>query len=97
MADRWWIIEFNLSKSWVDLIFPSKPWASSVHLIWEGLVSEELGGDGRKQEEGCQVADSTLSDRAEVLVSGAINLTWDIVNIATIHKQVAILGVTQGR
>lgn len=51
----------------VNLIFPSKPWASSVHhLIWEGFVSEELEGDGQKKEEGCQVADWRLSDRAEV-------------------------------
>lgn len=49
-----------------------------------------------KEEEGCQVAGWRLSDRAEALVSGAINLTWDIVNIATIHKQVAIQGVAQG-
>lgn len=42
------------------------------------------------------MADRRVSDRAEVLVSGAISLTWDIVNIATIHKQVAIQGVAQG-
>lgn len=47
---------------------------------------------GGKKEEGCQVAGWRLS----ALVSGAINLTWDIVNIATIHKQVAIQGVAQG-
>lgn len=35
VADRWWINELNLSHTWVNLIFPSKPWASRVHLTSE--------------------------------------------------------------
>lgn len=51
-------------------------------------MTRGVGGGGRWEEDG----------EEEFLVSGEFkNLTWDIVNIATIHKQVAILGVAQGR
>lgn len=37
----------------VDLVFPSKPWAPSVHLVRVGLVtSENLGGRGQERGEG---------------------------------------------
>lgn len=35
----------------VDLVFPSKPWAPSVHLVRVGLVTSENSG-GRGQERG---------------------------------------------
>lgn len=85
----------------VDLVFPSKPWAPSVHLVWVGLVTG-VRTSKAKDGGGSQVVDSGVSVGGEwgggFLVSGEFqNLTWDIVNIATIHKQVAILGVAQGR
>jgi len=53
---------------------------------------------GRKKRRAAKWSIVDLGMREEeVLVSGCLNLTWDIVNIATIHKQVAILGVAQGR
>lgn len=44
----------------VDLVFPSKPWAPSVHLVQVRLVtSENLGG---KEERGSRVVDCRLRD-----------------------------------
>lgn len=70
LANRCSIHEWNLPHTWVNLIFPSKPWASRGHLTSGGLVAEESGGDGRKQEEGGQVAEEVRIGR-EVEVSGA--------------------------
>lgn len=35
LANRWSIHEWNLPHTWVNLIFPSKPWASRGHLTSE--------------------------------------------------------------
>lgn len=41
----------------VDLVFPSKPWAPSVHLVWAGLVTG-VRASKAKDGGGSQVVDS---------------------------------------
>lgn len=41
----------------VDLVFPSKPWAPSVHLVWVGLVTG-VRTSKAKDGGGSQVVDS---------------------------------------
>lgn len=41
----------------VDLVFPSKPWAPSVHLVWVGLVTG-VRTPKAKDGGGSQVVDS---------------------------------------